>query len=262
MWYSNEKYRKEEECSMEKTLLQSVMENAVFLAQFIVIVMILVFVSYLMEKASVKRTGSRERILSTRKVAVCGMFAAIAAVLMVLEMPVPFAPPFYALDLSELPALVGTFAFGPVAGVLIEFCKVILKILFKPSTTAFVGELANFVIGCSYLLPASAVYLLHKSRKNAVIAMLVGTICMTVFGTAFNAVYLLPKFAQMFHMPMEAIIAMGTEINPSIRSVTSLVVLAVAPLNLLKGGLVSVITLLIYKKISPIMKEGMKKQGR
>ncbi len=247
---------------MEKTLLQSVMENAVFLAQFIVIVMILVFVSYLMEKASVKRTGSRERILSTRKVAVCGMFAAIAALLMVLEMPVPFAPPFYALDLSELPALVGTFAFGPVAGVLIEFCKVILKILFKPSTTAFVGELANFVIGCSYLLPASAVYLLHKSRKNAVIAMLVGTICMTVFGTAFNAVYLLPKFAQMFHMPMEAIIAMGTEINPSIRSVTSLVVLAVAPLNLLKGGLVSVITLLIYKKISPIMKEGMKKQGR
>lgn len=247
---------------MEKTLLQSVMENAVFLAQFIVIVMILVFVSYLIEKASVKRTGSRERILSTRKVAVCGMFAAIAAVLMVLEMPVPFAPPFYALDLSELPALVGTFAFGPVAGVLIEFCKVILKILFKPSTTAFVGELANFVIGCSYLLPASAVYLLHKSRKNAVIAMLVGTICMTVFGTAFNAVYLLPKFAQMFHMPMEAIIAMGTEINPSIRSVTSLVVLAVAPLNLLKGGLVSVITLLIYKKISPIMKEGMKKQGR
>ncbi len=247
---------------MEKTLLQSVMDNAVFLLQFIVIVVILVLISYLMEKASGKRKGSRERILNTRKVAVCGMFAAIAAVLMVLEMPVPFAPPFYGLDLSELPALVGTFAFGPVAGVLIEFCKVILKILFKPSTTAFVGELANFVIGCSYLLPASAVYLLHKTRKNAIIAMLAGTLCMTVFGTAFNAVYLLPKFAQMFHMPMEEIIAMGTEINPSIHSVTSLVILAVAPLNLLKGGLVSVITLLIYKKISPIMKEGMKRQGR
>ncbi len=247
---------------MEKTLLQSVMDNAVFLLQFIVIVVILVLISYLMEKASGKRKGSRERILNTRKVAVCGMFAAIAAVLMVLEMPVPFAPPFYGLDLSELPALVGTFAFGPVAGVLIEFCKVILKILFKPSTTAFVGELANFVIGCSYLLPASAVYLLHKTRKNAIIAMLAGTLCMTVFGTAFNAVYLLPKFAQMFHMPMEEIIAMGTEVNPSIHSVTSLVILAVAPLNLLKGGLVSVITLLIYKKISPIMKEGMKRQGR
>lgn len=247
---------------MEKTLLQSVAENAVFVAQFIGIVVILVLVSYLMEKAAIRRSGSRERVLTTRKVAVCGMFAAIAAVLMVLEMPVPFAPPFYGLDLSELPVLVGTFAFGPVAGVLIEFCKVVLKVLFKPSSTAFVGELANFVIGCSYLLPASAVYLLHKTRKNAVIAVITGTLCMTVFGTAFNAVYLLPKFAQMFGMPMEAIIAMGTKVNPSIRSVTGLVVMAVAPLNLLKGGLISLITMLIYKKISPILKEGGKRTGK
>ena len=247
---------------MEKTLLQSVAENAVFVAQFIGIVVILVLVSYLMEKAAIRRSGSRERVLTTRKVAVCGMFAAIAAVLMVLEMPVPFAPPFYGLDLSELPVLVGTFAFGPVAGVLIEFCKVVLKVLFKPSSTAFVGELANFIIGCSYLLPASAVYLLHKTRKNAVIAVITGTLCMTVFGTAFNAVYLLPKFAQMFGMPMEAIIAMGTKVNPSIRSVTGLVVMAVAPLNLLKGGLISLITMLIYKKISPILKEGSKRTGK
>lgn len=151
---------------MEKTLMQSIAENAVFLAQFIAIVAALVLVSYLMEKAAIKRSGVRERVLSTKKVAVCGMFAAIAAVLMILEMPVPFAPPFYGLDLSELPVLVGTFAFGPVAGVLIEFCKVALKVLFKPNSTAFVGELANFVIGCSYLLPASAVYLLHKTRKH------------------------------------------------------------------------------------------------
>lgn len=247
---------------MEKTLMQSIAENAVFLAQFIAIVAVLVLVSYLMEKAAIKRSGVRERVLSTKKVAVCGMFAAIAAVLMILEMPVPFAPPFYGLDLSELPVLVGTFAFGPVAGVLIEFCKVALKVLFKPSSTAFVGELANFVIGCSYLLPTSAVYLLHKTRKHAIIAVITGTLCMTVFGTAFNAVYLLPKFAQMFGMPMEAMIAMGTEINPSIRSVTSLAVLAVAPLNLLKGGLISLITMLIYKKISPILKEEMKRTGK
>ena len=116
---------------MEKTLMQSIAENAVFLAQFIAIVAVLVLVSYLMEKAAIKRSGVRERVLSTKKVAVCGMFAAIAAVLMILEMPVPFAPPFYGLDLSELPVLVGTFAFGPVAGVLIEFCKVALKVLFK-----------------------------------------------------------------------------------------------------------------------------------
>lgn len=246
----------------EKTLLQVIGDNALFVAEFIAIVVILVLISYLMEKAAKKREGSTERILSTRKVAVCGMFAAIAAVLMVFEFPVPFAPPFYGLDFSELPVLIGTFAFGPVAGVLIEFCKIVLKVLFKPTSTAFVGELANFAVGCSYLLPASAVYLFHKTRKTAVIGVVVGTLCMTIFGTAFNAVYLLPKFAQMFGMPLDAIIAMGTEVNPAINSVTTLVILAVAPLNLLKGGLVSLITMLIYKKISPIIKEGTKRQGK
>lgn len=244
----------------EKTLLQTMTENAVFVAEFAGIVILMAAVAYLMEKTAKRRTGNRERILSTRKVAVCGMFSAIAAVLMVIEVPVPFAPPFYGLDLSELPALIGTFAFGPVAGVLIEFCKIVLKIIFKPTTTAFVGELANFVIGCSFLLPASAVYLLHKTKKHAVIAVIAGTLSMTVFGTAFNGIYLLPKFAQLFGLPLEQIIAMGTQINGAIGNITTFVVFAVAPLNLLKGGLVSVITMLLYKKISPILKEGTKVQ--
>ena len=213
-------------------------------------------------KIAKKKSGSKERILSTRKIAVIGMFSAIAAVLMVLEFPLPFAPSFYGMDFSELPALIGTFAFGPVAGVLIEFCKIVLKILFKPTSTAFVGELANFAVGCSFLLPASCVYLFHKTKKSALIGSIAGTLCMTVFGTAFNAVYLLPKFAQLFGMPLDAIIGMGTAVNPAIDSITTLVIFAVAPLNLLKGGLVSVITMLIYKKISPIIKEGTKKQGR
>jgi riboflavin transporter FmnP len=246
----------------QKTLLQTVMENAIFVAEFIGIVAALVVLAYCMEKIAKKKSGSKERILSTRKIAVIGMFSAIAAVLMVLEFPLPFAPSFYGMDFSELPALIGTFAFGPVAGVLIEFCKIVLKILFKPTSTAFVGELANFAVGCSFLLPASCVYLFHKTKKSALIGSIAGTLCMTVFGTAFNAVYLLPKFAQLFGMPLDAIIGMGTAVNPAIDSITTLVVFAVAPLNLLKGGLVSAITMLIYKKISPIIKEGTKKQGR
>lgn len=246
----------------QKTLLQTVMENAIFVAEFIGIVAALVVLAYCMEKIAKRKSGSRERILSTRKIAVIGMFSAIAAVLMVLEFPLPFAPSFYGMDFSELPALIGTFAFGPVAGVLIEFCKIVLKILFKPTSTAFVGELANFAVGCSFLLPASCVYLFHKTKKSALIGSIAGTLCMTIFGTAFNAVYLLPKFAQLFGMPLDAIIGMGTAVNPAIDSITTLVVFAVAPLNLLKGGLVSAITMLIYKKISPIIKEGTKKQGR
>ena len=124
----------------------------------------------------------------------------------------------------------------------------------KCTTTAFVGDLANFSIGCSYLLPASIIYLFKKTRKNAVVGCIAGTFVMTVVGTAFNAIYLLPKFAQLYGMPLDAIIGMGTAINPSINSVSSFVMLAVAPLNLLKGTSVSVMTLLIYKKLSPVLK--------
>lgn len=90
----------------------------------------------------------------------------------------------------------------------------------------------------------------------AIFGSTVGTVCMTVFGTAFNAVYLLPKFSQLFGMPLDEIIALGTAINPAIHSVTTLVIFAVAPLNILKGGSVSLVTMLAYKKISPILKEG------
>lgn len=235
-------------------LLQSIQENVVFLLEFLALICALFLVAYGAEKWAKKVSGDTERVLSTRKIAVIGVLSAISAVLMLFEFPVPFAPPFYEIDFSELPALVGTFAYGPVAGVLIELCKILLKLLMKGTTTAFVGDLANFAIGCSYLLPASIIYLFRKTRKNAVAGCIAGTLVMTVVGTAFNAVYLLPKFAQLYGMPLDAIIEMGTAINPSIHSVTSFVIMAVAPLNLLKGTTVSVMTLLIYKKLSPVLK--------
>lgn len=237
-----------------KNVFQTVSENLVFVLQFLGLVLLVFLIAYAIEKAVKKKNGDRERVLTTRKVAVIGVFSAISGVLMSLSVPVPFAPPFYDIDLSELPALIGAFAFGPVAGVMIEFCKIIIKVLIKSSSTAFVGELANFVISCTLVLPASVIYLCHKSRKQAIIGTAVGTLAMTAFGTFFNAVYLIPKFAQMYGMPLDAIIGMGTAIHPSIHDVTGLVILCVAPLNLLKGTIVSALTVLIYKKISPILK--------
>ena len=207
-----------------------------------------------MEKAAQKKNGINEPIFSTRKVAMIGMFSAIAAVLMIFEVPVPFAPSFYKIDLSELPVLVAAFAFGPVAGVLVEFVKIILNLFMDSTTTAFVGELANFAVGCSFVLPASVVYLFKKSKKQAILGCVVGTLMMTVFGTAFNAVYLLPKFAELYGMPLDAIIGMGSAINPAITDVTSFVIMAVAPLNILKGSVVSLLTILIYKKLSIMIK--------
>ena len=237
-----------------KELIQSVSENLVFVLQFLGLILLMFLIAWAVEKAVKRKNGDRERILATRKIVVTGVFSAMAAVLMVLEFPVPFAPPFYGLDFSEIPALIGAFAYGPVAGVMIEFLKILIKLVMKTSSTAFVGELANFVVSCMLVLPASILYLVKKSRRQAILGAAAGTLLMTVFGTAFNAVYLLPKFAQMYGMPLEAIIEMGAAIHPSIHSVTALAVMCVAPLNLLKGSLVSLVTVLVYKKLSPVLK--------
>lgn len=240
---------------MKNDLWSSVLDNAMFVVQSIVIAAALVAAAYGVEKYLQRKNKDTERILTTRKIAMAGIFSAVAAILMWMEFPIPFiAPPFYELDFSELPALVGAFAFGPVAGVMIEFCKVILKLITKGTSTAFVGDLANFVIGCSFILPSSIIYMFKKSKKSAIASCVAGTLCMTVFGSAFNGIYLLPAFSRLYGMPLDAIIQMGTEINGFITNIPTFVICAVAPVNLIKGGCVSLITMLIYKPLSPILK--------
>ena len=181
------------------------------------------------------------------------MFSVLAAVLMYLEIPLFFAPSFYELDFSEVPVLICTFYLGPTAGVTAELVKVILKIFLKGTTTAFVGDFANFVVGCSFILPASIIYHMKKTKKTAILGMVIGTITMTIFGSLFNAVYLLPKFSQLYGLPLDAIISMGTEINGAINSVSTLVLFCVVPFNLLKGVLVSLITGLLYKRVEKLL---------
>lgn len=237
--------------------LTSVEQNIIFLLEFFGVILVIFLLAYLTEKWDKKITGDRERILSTRKISMIGMLSALSAILIIFgEVPIPFlAPDFYKIDLSELPALLGAFALGPVAGVMIELCKILLKLAFKPTTTAFVGELANFAVSCTFILPAAVLYQRHKTKRTAFVACVIGTAIMTIFGTVFNAVYLLPKFAEMYGMPLDTIIGMGTVLNASITNLMTFVILIVAPLNLIKGILVSIITLLIYKPLSPFLKE-------
>ncbi len=196
--------------------------------------------------------------MRNRKVAMIGMFSAVAMVLMLFEIPIPFAPPFYKLDFSELPILIGAFAFGPMTGVMMELVKILLILMFKGTSTAFIGEIANFVMGCSFIIPTSFIYALRKTKKNAMVACIVGTICLTLFGTVFNAVYLLPTFSKLYGMPLDTILQMGMKVNPFVTdgSIVSFVVACVAPLNLLKGVGVSILAILIYKPLSPIIKSG------
>ena len=221
-------------------------ENLTFILTAAAIFAGLALLARLAEKTICRNIRPR----NAKYIAVCAMCAALAGILMLLEIPVFFAPSFYKLDLSELPVLFCGFCLGPVAGVICEFLKVVVKLVIKGTTTAFVGDFANFAVGCSMILPAAIVYHLHKTRRGAVISMVVGTLVMTVFGSAFNAFYLLPKFSQLFGLPMDVIIDMGRSVNPSIQSVGTLVLYAVAPLNLLKGVVVSLLTFLVYKRVS------------
>ncbi len=227
--------------------MQILKENLSFVLTVAAIFAGLAILARVAEK-TICRSAMRPR--NAKYIAVCAMCAALAGLLMLLEIPVFFAPGFYKIDLSELPVLFCGFCLGPVAGVICEFVKVVVKLLLKGTSTAFVGDFANFAVGCALVLPASIIYHMNKTKRGAVIAVIVGTLCMTVFGSAFNAFYLLPKFSQLFGLPMDAIIEMGRAANPAIGSVGTLVLFAVAPLNLLKGAVVSLLTFALYKRVS------------
>lgn len=193
----------------------------------------------------------KRKLSPARRITIIALCGAIAAILHILDFPLPFlAPDFYRLDISELPVMLCGFYLGPSATVFCEAVKILLKLLLKGTTTAFVGDFANFFVGCAFALPAAVIYQIRKTRSGAVIAMVVGTVTMSIFGSLFNAVYLLPKFSELFGLPLDAIVGMGTAINPGIHSVTTLVMFAVVPLNLLKGTVVSLLTFLLYKRIA------------
>jgi len=230
-------------------LLQSVKENGIFLLTCLAIAAGLVIVALLAQKFLCK---DHKQVSPARKVAFIAIFSAAAAVLMFFEIPLFFAPSFYQLDLSEIPVLLCSFYLGPVAGVISEFVKIVLKLLLKGTSTAYVGDFANFCVGCSLVLPASIVYHIHRTKKNAIVGMVVGTLVLTIFGSAFNAIYLLPKFADLYGISLEAIVGMGTAVNASITSVSTLVLFAVVPFNILKGIIVSLVTFLLYKRLEKL----------
>lgn len=231
---------------MKEFLLQ-IRENFYFVLVCTAIAVALALVAKLAERL----LPTTRKISSARRISILGICAALAAVLHILDFPLPFlAPDFYKLDFSELPVMLCGFYLGPSAVVVCEALKILLKLLMKGTSTAFVGDFANFVIGCSLVLPAVIVYHTKKTKASAIWGLTLGTVILTVFGSAFNAVYLLPKFSQLYGIPLESIVAMGGKINSGIRSVSTFVLLAVAPLNLIKGITISVLTLLLYKRVA------------
>ncbi len=191
----------------------------------------------------------RNKLVYMTKISV---LAVISALLMLLEFPLPFAPAFYELDLSEIAVLIAGFALGPLAGVLTELIKVLLNLIMNGTMTAFVGEFSNFLIGISFVLPASLIYKKNKSLKGAIIGMAVGTLSLGVIGAILNYFVLVPAYSK-FLVSMDTIIEMGNKVNPSIDGLLTLILFATVPFNLLKGVICSTVTALVYKRVSPIL---------
>ena len=241
-----------------KTLLTTIGDNWSHFAALLLLIVAALAITVVTEKIARKReiraTGRAEALFSIRKIVIIGVFSAISFVLMLIEFPLPFAPSFYKFDFSDIPALIGGFAAGPLVGVMIEFVKVALNILLQGTTSGFVGEIANFVVVTAFILPATMIYRFKKTRNVALISCLVGTICIAIVGSLLNAFFLLPAYAIMFGSGVDAFIGMGAAINPAISNLTTFCLFAVAPFNLLKGVVDSVVTFLVYKQLSPILK--------
>ena len=195
---------------------------------------------------------NNSRMTNTRKLVVTAMLSSLATVLMLFEIPLPFiAPPFYEMDFSEVPVLSGAFSMGPSVGVIIEAVKILLNLIINGTTTGGIGEIANFAIGCAYILPASLIYKRKKTKSNAIIAMGVATLTMAVLGVFINAYVMIPIYSAF--MPLEQIIQMDKDIVPLITNTLTFCVFCVAPFNLIKGVLVSTITTFIYKPLSRVI---------
>ncbi|MBU3143099.1 ECF transporter S component [Clostridium sp. CF012] len=185
------------------------------------------------------------------------LLSVMAFLLMYIELPVPIFPEFLKFDISDLPALLGAFALGPIAGVVIELFKNILHGMLA-GKTAFVGEFANFLVGSSLVLVSGYIYKARKSKGGAIVALLIGVVCMSIFAGILNYFVILPLYESVLGFPVAAVVGMGTKINPKIVNLNSFIIWSIIPFNFIKGILVSSVTLALYKSVSPILhKENM-----
>ena len=191
---------------------------------------------------------------TTHNLTVAAMLSAVAFILMFIEFPIPMLiPAFIKMDFSDLPALMGAFALGPVYGVIISFMKNLLHIVIKGTSTACVGELSNFILGAIFSAVAGYIYKHHKSRKTAIIGAVAGAVAMGVLSVPSNYFVVYPAYVQFYHMPLEAILGMYQAILPSADSLIKCLILFNLPFTLVKGLLDAVLCMLIYKPLSPIL---------
>ena len=194
----------------------------------------------------IQRTKAR---YSTRSLTRLSLLSVIAFLFMYIEFPLAFiAPPFIKIDLSDIPALIGGFAMGPVAGITIELVKCILTFFVRGTTTGGVGELSNFIVGALFVGLSAKFYSRHRTYRGAVVGLLLGVVGMTVVATLSNFFVVFPLYGKI--MPMDAIIKMGRAVTPRVNTLWDLMIYCIVPFNLVKGLIISAATLVLYKRVS------------
>ncbi|MCD8369547.1 MAG: ECF transporter S component [Clostridiales bacterium] len=197
--------------------------------------------------------------LGAKEIALIGLFGALGAILMMFRFPIPFMPPYMSFDLSGLLEMIGGFMMGPVAAVMIILVKILVQVVTTGTKSAMTGELQNFILSCAYVLPAVVIYDCHKTRKRAIVGMVVGTVICALVAVLTNIYLIIPFYVNLMGMTWEAIVEMCTKVNPLMKDVPTMAIFGIIPFNLIKYGITSILTLIVYKKISRPMKEFMRK---
>ena len=196
-----------------------------------------------------------KKVLTTKNLTMIAMFSAISAVLMVLEIQLPFSPSFVKFDFSDLPVMLGGFLIGPFAGGIIAFMKVLLHFLLNGTTSFFVGDLSNLLLTLSLVLPASFIYQQKKTQKTTIQGLLVSIICTSLLAIIFNLFLIFPLYLKVLNLKMVDLINMIHVVNPLVKDGFTMIVFSLLPFNLFKYSIVSMITMLSYKKLSILFKE-------
>ena len=198
-----------------------------------------------------------KQVTNVKRLTIIGLFGALSGVLMLFKFPLPFMPPFMDFDLSGLVEVIGGFILGPQAAVLIILIKLLVKLALMGTNTMFTGELSNFILSCSYAVTAAWIYRHNKSRRSGELGMAAGTVLCSLMAVATNLLVIIPFYVSLFGMKMEDIIAMCGAVNPLMKNTLTLALFGIIPFNLIKCGISSVITVLVYKRISKTIKNYM-----
>ena len=208
-----------------------------------------------MKQETTQKQAGKKKGMSVSMITKIALLSALAGVLMLFETPLWFAPSFYKLDLSELAVMVGGLTMGPVAAALIELMKILLNFVLNGTITGGVGEVGNLLVGCAFVVPAAFVYQKWHSRKGMIAGMAAGIVCLVLLGSIVNYFILLPVYSVVYGQPLEAFVSMGNALNPAIVDLKTFILFAVAPFNLLKGIIISVLTALLYNRVGKYLEK-------